>query len=58
LLVAAGVTSTSHKNLLIYVHNVISRLKPFLEAKEINNRTAYRWKRNRDPQRERLQGET
>ena len=47
LLLAAGVNSTSPKNLLIAVHNVLSRLKPFLESKEVNRRTAYRWKRPR-----------
>lgn len=44
LLLAAGVTSSSPKNLLIGVHNVISRLEPYLETKEINGRAAYRFK--------------
>ncbi|MGA9390321.1 MAG: hypothetical protein WBV69_07740 [Candidatus Sulfotelmatobacter sp.] len=41
-----GISGTSPKNLLIAVHNVISRLEPFLEKIEINNRPAYRWKQD------------
>jgi hypothetical protein len=44
LLLAAGVTSRSPKNLLIGVHNVLSRLEPRLETKQINGRMAYRWR--------------
>jgi len=41
-----GISGSSSKNLLIGVHNVISRLEPFLEKVEINNRPAYRWKQD------------
>jgi hypothetical protein len=44
-LISVGVTGSSPKNLLIGVHNVLSRLDRFLDTTEINNRTAYRWKR-------------
>ncbi len=53
-LIAAGVTGSSPKNLLIGVHNVLSRLEPFLETSEINGRTAYRWKQ--DKNRKSLEG--
>jgi len=46
VLTAAGITGSSPKNLLIGVHNVLSRLELFLETTEINGRTAYRWKRD------------
>jgi hypothetical protein len=44
-LLSVGITGSSPKNLLIGVHNVLSRLEGFLESTEINNRKAYRWKR-------------
>ena len=44
-LIAVGITGSSPKNLLIGVHNVLSRLELFLETAEVNNRAAYRWKR-------------
>ena len=44
-LTAVGITGSSPKNLLIGVHNVLSRFGCFLETTEINNRPAYRWKR-------------
>jgi len=47
-LMAVGIRGSSPKNLLIGVHNVISRLEVFLETTEINGRPAYRWKRNID----------
>jgi hypothetical protein len=50
-LIAVGVTGSSPKNLLIGVHNVISRLEAFLEMIEINGRPAYRWKRDRAAKR-------
>lgn len=45
-LLDAGITGSSPKNLLIGIHNVLSRLELFLETKEINGRPAYRWKRD------------
>lgn len=44
-LINVGITGSSPKNLLIGVHNVLSRLQLFLETAEVNNRAAYRWKR-------------
>ena len=47
-LTAIGITGSSRKNLLISVHNVLSRLDRYLETTEINNRPAYRWKQDAD----------
>jgi hypothetical protein len=47
-LTAVGITGSSPKNLLIGVHNVLSRLELFLETTEINGRPAYRWKLEAD----------
>jgi hypothetical protein len=47
LLVGAGVSGSSPQNVLIGVHNVLSRLKAHLETREINGRTAYRWNHHR-----------
>jgi len=51
-LIAVGVTGSSPKNLLIGVHNVLSRLDPFLETILINGRPAYIWKRDRAAKRD------
>jgi hypothetical protein len=42
-----GITGSSGKHLLIAIHNVLTRLDGYLETTEINNRTAYRWKREK-----------
>ncbi|MGA7359292.1 MAG: hypothetical protein WBW70_10580 [Candidatus Sulfotelmatobacter sp.] len=47
-LTAIGITGSSRKNLLISVHNVLSRLDRYLDTTEINNRPAYRWKQDAD----------
>jgi hypothetical protein len=47
-LTAVGIMGSSPKNLLIGVHNVLSRLEFFVETTEINGRPAYRWKREVD----------
>jgi hypothetical protein len=44
---SVGITGSSPKNLLIGIHNVLSRLEGFLETTEVNNRTAYRWKQEK-----------
>jgi hypothetical protein len=46
-LIVLGITGSSPKSLLICVHNILSRLAVFLEETQINNRTAYRWKREK-----------
>jgi hypothetical protein len=43
-----GITGSSAKHLLIAIHNVLTRLDGYLETTEINNRTAYRWKRKEE----------
>jgi len=45
---SAGITGSSRRNLLIGVHNVLTRLELYLETVEINGRPAYRWKREPD----------
>jgi hypothetical protein len=41
---AVGITGSSDKNLLISVHTVLGRLKPFLAEEQQDGRTVYKWK--------------
>jgi hypothetical protein len=43
-LIAVGITGSTPRNLLIGVHNTLSRLELFLETTPINGRPAYRWR--------------
>ncbi|OAI57613.1 hypothetical protein AYO50_01245 [Acidobacteria bacterium SCGC AG-212-P17] len=43
-LVDKGTKGSSPKNLLISIHNVLSRIEKSLDVKEIDGRSAYKWK--------------
>src|SRR5262249_45229340 len=43
-LVAKGTKGSSPKNLLISIHNVLSRNEKSLDVKEVDGRYAYKWK--------------
>lgn len=43
-LISKGTKGSNPKNLLISIHNVISRIEKFLDVKEIDGRSAYKWK--------------
>lgn len=42
-LVEKGTKGSSPKNLLISIHNVLSRNEKFLDVKEVEGRNAYKW---------------
>ena len=41
---AVGIKGSSMKNLLISVHNVLTRMEPSLDTAQIEGKTAYKWK--------------
>lgn len=43
-LVDKGTKGSSPKNLLISIHNVLSRIERSLDVKEVDGRSAYKWK--------------